>query len=100
MRRRFRWRAAQPAPPSRPSSGSRLPAGVIRPAYLNLLFRAAYSSGIQRGGGSREGRFIKEGFVLLRFTIQNRYYWFSTGTIHARYSCIRLVNMTLRTAAL
>jgi hypothetical protein len=34
------------------------------------------------GGGIKEGKFIKESFVLLEgFTMQYRYRWFSTGTI-------------------
>ena len=49
--------------------------------------------------GIKEGKFIKEDF-LWGFIIQNRYYWFSTGTIQVRYSCIRPVNMTLRAAVL
>ena len=60
----------------------------------------ALEPGIQRGGGGiKEGKFIKEGFSMGIYDT-NRYHWFSTGTIQVRYSCIRPVNMTLRTAAL
>jgi hypothetical protein len=55
--------------------------------------------GIQRGGGLRKKSSLRKIF-LWGSIMQNRYYWFSTGTIQVRYNCIRQVNMTLGAAIL
>ena len=74
---------------------------TLRPTFFDPEFRTVPRLEIRGGrGGIKEGLFIKESFALSGFTIQYRYYWFSTSTIQVRYSCIRPANMALRTAAL